>query len=165
MDNKNVKYLLALAVCAIWGLLGYRIYQKLQPKSDFFLPPAPITFVAEGQQDSFTLLVNYRDPFLGGKLRAPEAAPAAAPSPANTQVSTRIPRPVNPRQNRPFPQVIYKGLIDLKDGRKVALTTAKSKTFNWETGETFAEMTLLAIYEDSIRIKFQESEKTILKGL
>ncbi len=164
MDNKNVKYLLAFAVCAIWGLLGYRVYQKFKPKNDFFLPPPTTAFIAEGQKDSFTLLVNYRDPFLGSKLRAPEAAPVAA-APTNTQVATNIPRPVNPQQNRPFPQVIYKGLIDLKDGRKVALTTAKGKTFNWETDEKFAEMTLLAIYEDSIRIRFQEAEKTILKGL
>ena len=163
MENKNVKYLLAFAVLAIWGLLGYRIYQKLNPGNDFFIPPPQEIFTAVTQTDSFTLLVNYRDPFLGTKLRVPEV-PVAHTPPATRRASTVIPKPVSPPQVKPFPQIQYKGLIALKTGRKAALVNIDGKTMNWGWGESYRELTLLNIYEDSIRVRYGKAEKVILKG-
>lgn len=162
MENKNVRYLLAVAVLAIWGLLGYRIYQKMNPGNDFVAPPPPVLAVTEVEKDSFTLLVNYPDPFLGTRIPLPEAAPA----PANPSNSTTVipPKISSPPATAVFPQIVYKGLIALKNGRKAALATVDGKTMNWGWGENYEEMTLLDIQEDSIRVRYQEEEKTILKA-
>jgi hypothetical protein len=67
--KKNQKtYVLLAVVLAIWGILGFRILSAVNPKD-----PLPSTHTAISDfrptapkaRDTFSILANYRDPFLG----------------------------------------------------------------------------------------------------
>lgn len=67
--KKNQKtYILLVVVLAIWGILGFRILSAVNPDDSLpnthtaisdFKPTAPKA------RDTFSILANYRDPFLG----------------------------------------------------------------------------------------------------
>ncbi len=163
MEKQTTKYLLAIAVIAIWGLLGYRIYKKVYPDNDFFIPTTN-DFVLEKNTaiDSFQLLVNYRDPFLGNKIKQRQ-------QPISTERQVNVGKPTkNFNLTKPkkatFPKLSYKGSIYLDSGRKVALISFNKHMVNLGLGESFEEITLLAIQEDSIRLGFKGQEKTFFKG-
>lgn len=46
----------------------------------------------------------------------------------------------------------------------VAIITMDGSISNVGVGEKLHELTLLKIYEDSIRVKYQKTEKTILRN-
>ncbi|MFK8101600.1 MAG: hypothetical protein AB8G15_03715 [Saprospiraceae bacterium] len=163
MEKQSTKYLLAIAVIAIWGLLGYRIYKKVYPDNDFFIPPTSNFALEENiAADSFQLLVNYRDPFLEDKIKQRQK-----PTKPERQVNVLQPtKKFNVAKSKKvtFPKLTYKGSIYLESGRKVALVSFNKQMVNLGLGESFEEITLLAIQEDSIRLRFEGQEKTFFKG-
>ena len=66
---KNTKtYLLLGAVLFIWGAVGYRIYKGISPSElSLNAETEQVNFKPKEfeQKDTFSILANYRDPFLG----------------------------------------------------------------------------------------------------
>lgn len=67
--KKNKKtYLLLVLVLAIWGILGFKIVGAINPMEE---PDKPILFdnkIVQNEirkRDTFSIVANYRDPFLG----------------------------------------------------------------------------------------------------
>lgn len=161
MEQKNTKYLLALALLSIWGLLGFRIYNKMKPEQLHFTNEVDV--LAEKpvvKKDTFQLLVNYKDPFLSEKLEAKIAQPIRKAAPKRIAKTIASKKKVAQK----FPKIIYKGNLKLKSGRKAVLVNIDGKTQNWGWGETISKMTLNQIYEDSIRISFNGTQQTFLKA-
>lgn len=164
MEQKNTKYLLALALFSIWGLLGFRIYNKMNPPQLHLVDHEIIvdqTNILE--KDSFTLLVNYPDPFLTGKLKAKiPVSMAAIPRKAIPQA----PRKSLPQKKQKivFPKLSYKGNVKLKNGRNAALVNIEGQIMNLGLGEQYKKISLVQIFEDSIQITFNGHPKTYLKA-
>lgn len=63
MKNKKITYLLLIVSIVLWGFIGWKVYSTF----NFTQPEIPIakkeTLIIE--KDSISLLLNYRDPFLG----------------------------------------------------------------------------------------------------
>lgn len=76
--TKNTKtYLLLGAVLFIWGAVGYRIYKGISPSETAlnaetaqvnFKPKEPV------EKDTFSIVADYRDPFLGIILKKKKIA-------------------------------------------------------------------------------------------
>lgn len=165
MEKQGTKYILGIALVAIWGLLAYRIYQKMNPDNSFFIPPAN-SFVLEDKTsiDSFKLLVNYRDPFLEDRLQLPQKEKIKPRRQINVPVPPQQNIEVKKKAPVQFPEINYKGSIYLKSGRKAALLTIDRQIMNLGLGESYNEIYLMKIHEDSIRLRFSGEERTFMKG-
>ena len=160
MDNKNPKYLLFLAVIAIWGLFGYRLYDRTRPKGGIgaLSNKDVASHQPTGNVDSFSLLLGYKDPFTASfssyrqKVKTPKKE---KPKPAK-EVKKKAPP-------KPFPTIVYKGNLKLKTGRTVALVAIENQNAHMEEGETFKEVRLTKIFGDSIRVRYLKEKKTVLK--
>jgi len=67
--KKNTKtYVLLLAVLGIWGVIGYKIVATINPSKEKKAQNiTQVTFNPKGvkERDTFSLILDYRDPFLG----------------------------------------------------------------------------------------------------
>lgn len=165
MEKNTTKYFLGAAVFAIWGLLLYRVYNKMRPQNDWRPIPQEVAFSqSQNELDSFTLSLDYKNPFNVGKVRtAPRVM--LADNAASKTVSNKLskkkkekPKPI------PFPKVNYKGNISLKNGRTVALVKIENQMMNMEKGEEFEKVLLRKIYSDSIQVRFEGRDSVILKA-
>lgn len=172
MKDLSTKITLGIALIGIWGLFGFRIYQRYQPTNDNLdysaNLPTQTQSNAKQKEFKFGLELDYRDPFLGESLARKEQYQPSKPQ--RRSIRTTPIKETPKKQEKPqklksvkFPEVEYKGNIRLKSGRSVALVKVEGQMINWGLGEQLSEMNLLRIYEDSIQIKLQHEEKLILK--
>jgi hypothetical protein len=164
MEKNRTKYWLAAAMIGVWGLVAYRFYQRANPGYDMPMPNAlPASIANTTVKDSFSLLLTYGNPF--SMVEVPNKAPR--PVGNVPQKVSAVPKPpeIKP-EPKPvvFPEVSYKGSIKLKSGRTAAVMAIGGSISNLGVGEKLLEVTLLKIYEDSIRVKYQKTEKVILKA-
>ena len=72
MKNKKLTYILVPLVLIVWGLIIYRIFNTIHNTDDSPLLNTPIATI-NGEKntllDTFSLQLNYRDPFLGNLHR------------------------------------------------------------------------------------------------
>ena len=86
-NNKTTQIFLAIALIGIWGTIFYRIYEGMKGDGDsnfqtWQLPIIDTTAAIE--EASFTLRLDYGDPFFGRTYEAPtydEFAEMSSPSP------------------------------------------------------------------------------------
>ncbi len=168
MEKNRTKYGLMAALIGIWGLVAYRFYQRANPNFDL---PQDHAFQEEASdgglvQDSFSLLLTYGNPFSMAANTASQQKPftgtalpkATIPTPPKPPVPKPEPKPIV------FPEIAYKGNIRLKSGRSAALVSIGGSIANLGIGETLNEVTLFKIFDDSIKVKFQKTEKVIVKA-
>jgi hypothetical protein len=171
MENNKTKYLLGLMLALVWGLVGYRIYDKyFDKKAD---RPNVVSAIIEEKekvrQDSFRLFLDYKDPFQYAEIQT-EERPVFQASFDNSyrypSVPVEKPKPeVKPVTPVPiiFPDITYKGNIKSKFGRVVALVNIDGNISNLAVNETSKDVQISNIYDDSIRILYKNMYKTILK--
>ena len=66
--TKNTKtFILLVLVIGIWGFIGYKIIKSLNPNVEPIKQISDVHFkpVEYNQKDTFSIIANYRDPFLG----------------------------------------------------------------------------------------------------
>lgn len=175
MENKKTKYLLALMLMLVWGLVGYRVYDKYfsRAKTPARIAQPIYEETNNPQTDSFDLLLTYSDPFIYDDIQREEKSnniysgmnmslryPSVSVEPPRVEVR---PMPIAPPPPIIFPDILYKGNINLKSGRVVALVNVAGTITNWGLNETFKDMLLAGIYEDSIRVQYKNESRTILK--
>lgn len=162
-DNKTMKYLLGVALLGIWGLLAFRLYHRYYANDELMIPidyaPAQDELL---RQDSFAILANYRDPFLGNKLQQPRISSNTAEDSRFNRRPSRSNRTLK-KQPLVFPKIDYKGTVALKNGTEAALVTIDHQFMNWRKGERYQGLSLKKIYPDSILVSYKGVEKTILK--
>lgn len=168
MDNKKTKYLLGILLIIIWGLVCYRIYQRVQPNRDAIIyQPSTIANASDAPLlDSFELLLDYRDPFFKTTARRTHRSPKLTESPKvsnNTSKKRAAPKKKSKPKPIEFPPISYKGTVQVKNKKAVALLSINQQMVNLQEGEKFEEVVLQKIYTDSIRISFQKEIRTILK--
>lgn len=153
------------AVLAIWGVIFYKIYDKLKGDNDaspsFILPEdrLPLAHAV----DTFALLANYNDPFAHESARETHRegfTPAiAAVKPA---VVKSIAKPV---AATPDPQVKYLGMIrNNASKKKVALVTIDGKSSMLQEKQSSDNVRLLKILNDSLEVMIGGKKCIIRKG-
>lgn len=175
MEKNTTKYFLGIVLLSIWGLLGYRVYNKMRPKNDW--KPVAQTIVLDNnqiKQDSFTLLLNYNNPFQVNKnIRMPQAVLADnsdskqnLPQQQYVSKKQRVQNALKKKKTEPvpFPMVSYKGNIKLKNGRTVALVNIDNQIMNLGKGEEHGKVLLRKIYSDSIQVRFEGRDSVIMKA-
>lgn len=152
MKSKATTYLLIAVVIIVWGIIGWRIFS---PKDDAAQsPPAPKkTGVAAKAAD--TLVLNYRDPFLGA---AAQPKKAAAKPPRTPQ--TAAPKPP------PEPAVVhnlrYMGRI-MRDKAAYGLVEIGGTLNTMKTGEMVEGYKLVKLYDDSVQLVWKGKTITVVR--
>ena len=161
MEKNSVKYLLGIAVIAIWGLLGYRIYQKVYPP--VYIPvttSSNITTSVPLAKDSFTLLAKYRDPFEIETTSSKKKSQVKAIKPKNKPVQNNNKGAKRSKPFSSFPKLLYKGLITVEKGNQIALVTINGQMIHLKKGQEINGLILNDIFTDSIQVKYQGNSKT-----
>lgn len=164
MKSKKLTYGLILSVIAVWGIIFYRIYVAAQGEESF---AGGISYPKSSYEplddykikDTFTLALNYRDPFLGeaAKTEEPSASASAVPAVANFAMN---PVPSKPPVN--WEVIRYTGYIVNPGIKKaVAIMNINGKEYMMSEGEKADGVMLLKSFRDSVKVSYQDKIKFI----
>ena len=168
MKNKKSIYLLLPLTLLIWGIIGYRIYQSIKPEDSYAQATSFPTFTAltnDQTPDTFTLINNYRDPFLSAAPPPVTKPVAQVHRPASKpQIIKKVEKPKPPKKQPKvrWPKIAYKGSFKNKgSSRQLALVNINQTEHFLGINDTASKVRLLNIWRDSIKVKCQHEYKTI----
>lgn len=127
MKSKKMTYLLLVLSIVVWGTAGWKVYKAFHTEVK---TPVSIAQVKVQEKDSISLLLNYRDPFLGNYT-------VAATTVADTSSVIRKPTPVGvPRVAEPehMPDIQFKGIMSVGKNSLAVLQTG-GRVVTLKTGE------------------------------
>ncbi len=171
MKEKRLTYFLFPVVAAIWG---YAIYKYVFETQQDVLPITAISTNLEPSQprpiepmDTFSLIAQYRDPFLGKSAESPPKQSAPQPSVNVTSEVTlsKSARPNVALDNLPdWPSYKYNGLIQRSGTEnKVGLLQFKNRSYFVNIGNQIGEATVLFMNVDSIGLQVRDERKTLIR--
>ena len=161
MKNKKALYVLLPTVISIWGYLFYKIFSTLnqdEPVANYSASGAAISLNENSPFNTFNLLANYRDPFLGKMvLDNKRAVQSNNPAPANPAIK-------KPVQQTQWPQISYTGMIKNQQSKKqLAMVQINGKDYSLKIGEETDGIELKKIFKDSIEVSKGKEKKIIRK--
>lgn len=153
LKGKGSLYILFPLVVIIWGIIIYKIVKVFEDK--------PVTFrvtqmseeerVTEISKDTFSLLPQEQDPFLGHTYKKPEnSKPSKAANSATGKVE--------------WPEIVYLGLVsDTGKASTIHVVQINGKQFLLEKGNTADGVKLLLTGSNNVTFLFRGSRKTFSK--
>ncbi len=147
-----------IAVAGLWGYIIFKIcstYFSTQ-ESPVQVLTTPGTESRAPLSDTFTLVNNYTDPFLG------VIADNNAPKKQNTVVKTEKKKQTPPAA--PWPSVAYGGMIrNQENNNQLALLTVNGQTDLVSPGKQYLEITVVRIFQDSVELGYGKERKYVRK--
>jgi hypothetical protein len=162
MKNRKLAYILLPAVIAIWGIIFYRIFFAAGGDDGISAGVKEKVEAHTGSSlaDTFSIIADYRDPFLG-KLVS-DVPKTNVPQPVNAQPKKKEPKP-QPVQI-PWPAVSYSGMIKNQvSARQLAILQVNGQSHVVKSGETVEGMQVCRVWKDSIEIGFGKEKKVFRK--
>jgi hypothetical protein len=165
MKNKKLIYVLFPLVILIWGFIFYRILSH--SGNDQFEQVTKKTInvrSSTNKEDTISLSVNYRDPFLGSEL-------AITYSKSENVIKSSLSNKTNIQQTHilmsipiDFPEIRYFGFItNQKDKKKLGLIRVNNKDILMKEGEFSEGFKVVKIFDDSINICYKNNFKVYKK--
>lgn len=156
MKNKKSIYILLPVVLFIWGTVMYQFFsfsgidqKTITESNDFKIKPLQLK-----ERDTFSINVNYRDPFLG-KVNS-----SVSISKKNTHKIKKEPKIEEPLV---WPTILYKGIVsDTKEKITIYMLIINGKTCLMKKGETENEVFLKDGDRESIYVKYKENLNLIM---
>ncbi|MFI5219067.1 MAG: hypothetical protein ACHQNT_06225 [Bacteroidia bacterium] len=155
MKNKKTVYILLPLAVLIWGIIIYKIILSLSPdetamsSEQFNLPAA----TSSNAPDTFSIIANYRDPFLGKQA-------SLNPAPVKALVIKKTLPPVS----KPWPDIKYNGTMKNASSKKeFAFVQINGKEYIMKLNEEEDDIKLLKIFKDSAVVAFGKEKKTVVK--
>ncbi|MBL4669091.1 MAG: hypothetical protein HRT73_08110 [Flavobacteriales bacterium] len=161
MKKKNTLYIMVPIVVLVWGFVLFQLF------GSFFSSPnyaketiEKIVNIDEIKKDTFSIIANYRDPFLGKKVRNK----GRGNSRSNTSANSRKRIPTQIKAEKPWPIVVYNGMIKNNNSdRRVGIVKVGGKEYLVKEKDVVAEVTILSINKNEVNVRFQKESKTITK--
>ena len=156
MKHKKITYLLLPLVAVIWGIIFYRIFSAVSPEPILPVGGSILTSktINTSIPDTFSIIANYRDPFLGKVVQVKDSASGKVKPPKTEKV-------VIPKQ---WPSLSYGGIIkNQKSGKQFVLVNINGEGNLMKTGDEVSGIQLLKVYKDSIEVSFQKEKKVVWK--
>ena len=162
MKNKSVTYLLIGVVLLIWGLVFYRLFSATQEDETFTPMAKAISALKKESEgsDTFELIHDYRDPFLGKAQSMPISeghTPKKIVKPKVTE-----PKVIPPSVDWSF--ISYKGAITNKlSKREVGIFQINNVDAMMSANERIGDITILKVSRDSAQVLYKGIKKGIYK--
>lgn len=159
MNNKVTRIFLLAAALVVWGIIVYRLIVSFSDKSDgTIISNNHPTTSTKQMPDTFSLLLNYADPFLASTTLSHQKIQSTKPIVRSASI------PKQEKATTPIPLVKYYGLITNKKTQKlVAIINISGKQYLAKQGEVINNITILKMYNDSILINYGQNKKWIHK--
>ncbi|MHC1705777.1 MAG: hypothetical protein AB9846_17885 [Tenuifilaceae bacterium] len=152
MGSKNKNIILGVVVIAIWGLIAFKIVSYFNSTSKVELPATNVFKTAgiKVKREKYTIDATYRDPFLN------EVKEKIVKSDQNLRdVSFQVSKP--PVK---WPDIKYNGIIESTNkSKRVGLLQINKKVFLVNEGDSTARVIVIAMYKDSLRLKYDKEVK------
>lgn len=161
MSDKIKLYILIPLVIIIWGYAIFALIDITSSKqlnnnslANFELPEN-----IDLTQESYTLILDYKDPFIRNLPTKPANDPIQSPEDKKEEVETEKPEKIVP-----WPNLIYSGTIKNKNSNnEVAILNIDRNDVLLRKGDTFKDLQLIEVTSDSILVRFNKEEKYFLK--
>lgn len=141
-----------VAVLAVWGTIGFKIINGLNPDTGPSNNPPPITEFSPKpvtETDTFSIALLDRDPFLGTLV--------------NPKKITSVKKQQKAVQT-PLPPIVYGGLIkSKKDRSQIFVLTINGTQHLMRKGQTISEVKLIRGDEKLVLINYKGTSHTIKK--
>ncbi|SNY99696.1 hypothetical protein SAMN06265377_1507 [Flagellimonas pacifica] len=134
-------------VLLIWGIIGFKVLSALSPEDETLALAENVNFEPKevAEKDTFNILVNYRDPFLG-----------------TLSLSKKRTKKVVKKREVQFPSVNYTGLItDQNTKNHIFFVTISGNQYLMRVGNTQSDVTLVSGRSNNIKIRYKGILKTI----
>src|SRR5688572_4426537 len=157
--SKKTTYLLLIVVADIWGSVFYKLFSGLAGEDVVLQNTIPFSALPPGSgPDTFQLLANYRDPFLGKSSPAIKTGPVKPIK--KPEVKTQSPSPV------PWPSIVYSGMVkNDKSNKLLALLQVNGSSQALKQGDKIENVEVVQIFRDSILLKQGKEKKIFKKGM
>ncbi len=167
MKNKKVTYILLPLALFIWGIIIYKIffYKDTQENNVFVPRVGNVKEQSRLKLDTFALQLNYQDPFLKNVGRT---ATVYNRGENNQSAVKKTKEPAKPAKKEVetvvFPALKYEGIVKhISQGKALVIVNVDGKSTFVQTGETFNNIKLVEVYNDSIIVSYEKQNKTIRK--
>ncbi len=165
MKNKKTLFILIPLNLFVWGYIGFVFYSSLNKKEQLVIRDNfPVqTGLALAETDTFSLALNYNDPFkdiFGGSNSLRYTGNISVNKTAN-------PVKKNVKSNAVvvnWPSIKYGGVIKNPKAKKVlALVAINNKEYMLKPGEVKDSVKLIAVFRDSITVQYLKEKRIIKK--
>lgn len=158
MKNKKSIYILLPVVLLVWGVVIFQFFSFTTPDVvlENAVPELNIKPFKLKERSTFSVDVNYRDPFLGKVYTAKEVS--------NVKKSViKVKKMPKPEETIVWPTISYKGLIsDVKGKNKTFMIVISGKNHFMKVGETENEIFLKDGDKESIYVKYKGNLNIIM---
>ena len=158
MKNKKLTYVLFPGAILIWVIVIYRIIAAVGPSdSGETARISPKKFNTEKYtRDTFELISNYRDPFLGSIAKKPVAQKKTKTKPKKQK---KKPEKVE------WPHISYEGIIrNEKSGEEVAVLRIDGMEYLMRKGDVVQNVKVKSFEDGNIDLVFGEEGNRFLKS-
>ena len=163
MKNKSVTYLLIGVVLFIWGLVFYRFFNATQEEETFTPSGHSIALKREKvsiASDTFELILDYRDPFLGKTQVSQTIVKSNRTRITKQKISE--PKVILPPIDWSF--IAYKGAITNKLSKKeIGIFRINNEDAMMSANDRKADVLILKVTRDSALILYKGIKKGIFK--
>jgi hypothetical protein len=162
MDKKLKTYIMLALAVIIWGYAGFSFFRTFSNKknqdisTDYTVSPENAN---AGLADTFMLLSNYQDPFLGRSLAR---STGTLQAPVRTKPAVLKKEEVKPVLITDFSFISFIGMVtNPSTGKRVALVDLKGRQYMVSEGEQIEQVTFLKCFSDSIKVSYHDETKFI----
>lgn len=162
--NKNVQYLLLILVLGIWGSIAFQMCDFLEDNTVRIPTTQTLAILSNhsSERDSFTIAINYSDPFLGKQIQNFKTKKKRPIKRSKYQ------RPVPPSktaaQPSVMPKIVYQGYA--VNGHQISMVriAIDKKIYTLKQMTQKKGITVLEMYKDSIIVGWKGERKTIVRS-
>lgn len=164
MKNKTITYILLFLVLVIWGTILYKIFFYTESESETFsMGKTSLTKITPESSDTFSLSLNYSDPFLKENVRSNSISKSSTSTRKSGQVKpTTIKNNPSTSPQVVWPKVKYEGLIK-NNNNSTAILSINGSTQFLKIGDSFNDVKVESITKDSVIVSYHKNSKTIKK--
>ncbi len=156
-DKKVMIYFLLPLVIFIWGSFLVRLFKGFYPDVGTKIISGvnvPAKMKENNLPDTFSIIANYRDPFLGKSVSMNSGKVVRAIPVVKKAPEVKI----------PWPLIAYKGMMkNAKANKKLAVVSISGKSNLMNSGDLINGIALENIEKDSIEVAFQNETKWVKK--
>ena len=151
MKKKKKTYLLLIVVLAIWGLLGFKIVGALhtdEPEQELALVSQKFIPTILKKRDTFSVVANYRDPFLGTMPKS--------------NIPKKVKKKVIKKPELPKKNIRYSGLVSQNNTKNsIFFVSIDGQQHMMTKNEVVADVKLVSGTTESIKVRYHNRTETI----
>lgn len=147
-------------VVLVWGFVFYQLSSSFLSTPNFAKKETTQKInIDEIKKDTFSIIANYRDPFLG------VATSLNTSNTSNAKTASKKPKiKTEVKTEKPWPIITYNGMIKNNNSEKrIGIIKIDGKEYLVKEGDLLNGLMVIEINKQLIKVNFQKESKSITK--